>query len=156
MGDLEVVIHGQLCALYKNNTVKLNLASNFKLFNFSGPKRSGLTEKTLVTRTARRRDTLRREHEVHIHVGQEYNVTLTSLMNLENTSQILYRYLGVRGGVGWESGTHENSSTCFEVSRVESPNSGRIKSFFLHLDITSNLFIYLFVCLFVCNYANIE
>ena len=61
---------------------------------------------------------------------------------------------GAGGGWwGWGlggGGTHENSSTCFEICRVESPNSGKVKSIFLHLNITSHLFINSFICLFLC------
>ena len=45
MGDLEELHRSQLCALCKNNWVKLNVASNFKPFIFSGRKSGGLTEK---------------------------------------------------------------------------------------------------------------
>jgi hypothetical protein len=62
VGDIEGLSHGQLRALYKNKTLKLNLGSNFKPLNFSGRKRSGLTERWRVTRTVQRRHTLRTEH----------------------------------------------------------------------------------------------
>jgi hypothetical protein len=122
VGDLGLLCHGQLGALYKNKMLKLNLSSNFKLFNFSGRKTSGLTERTRVTRTAWKRDTLRREHHIHVHEGQKIlcdtKIHKKSLKYVTNCTYIFGKDRNVRKSFNIISGFPGSVHVGFVVDKV--------------------------------------